>query len=59
MSERIRVAVAGLGYWGPTLARKFDALPEAELIVRVLETLQRSLDEADSTGPATTVGARI
>jgi predicted dehydrogenase len=29
--RRIRVAVAGLGYWGPNLARNFDGLPGAEL----------------------------
>src|SRR5215207_3973937 len=27
----LRVAVAGLGYWGPNLARNFAALPDAEL----------------------------
>src|SRR5918999_2523933 len=27
----LRVAVAGLGYWGPNIARNFAALPEAEL----------------------------
>jgi predicted dehydrogenase len=27
----VRVAVAGLGYWGPNLARNFDRLPDAEL----------------------------
>jgi predicted dehydrogenase len=27
----IRVGVAGLGYWGPNLARNFDRLPDAEL----------------------------
>ena len=32
VSERpIRVAVAGLGYWGPNLARNFGALPGCEL----------------------------
>jgi predicted dehydrogenase len=32
MSERpIRVGVAGLGYWGPNLARNFAALPGCEL----------------------------
>ena len=31
MSERVRVGVAGLGYWGPNLARNFDDLPDAEL----------------------------
>jgi predicted dehydrogenase len=27
----LRVAVVGLGYWGPNLARNFNALPDAEL----------------------------
>ncbi len=27
----MRIAVAGLGYWGPNLARNFDRLPDAEL----------------------------
>src|SRR5215210_5548269 len=27
----IRVGVAGLGYWGPNLARNFDRLPGAQL----------------------------
>jgi predicted dehydrogenase len=31
MSERIGVALAGLGYWGPNLARNFDSLPDADL----------------------------
>ena len=30
-TERIRVGVVGLGYWGPNLARNFDALPDAEV----------------------------
>jgi predicted dehydrogenase len=31
-SERpLRVAVVGLGYWGPNIARNFAALPDAEL----------------------------
>ncbi len=29
--ETIRVGLAGLGYWGPNLARNFDDLPGAEL----------------------------
>lgn len=29
--ENVRVGVVGLGYWGPNLARNFDALPGAEL----------------------------
>jgi predicted dehydrogenase len=31
MSERLGVAVVGLGYWGPNLARNFDAAHEADL----------------------------
>ena len=31
MTLPVRVGVAGLGYWGPNLARNFDRLPEAEL----------------------------
>jgi predicted dehydrogenase len=30
-AEAIRVGLAGLGYWGPNLARNFDDLPGAEL----------------------------
>jgi predicted dehydrogenase len=31
MSARVSVGVVGLGYWGPNLARNFDALPQSEL----------------------------
>jgi predicted dehydrogenase len=30
--EPVRVAVVGLGYWGPNLARNLQELPEAELV---------------------------
>jgi predicted dehydrogenase len=30
-SNKIRIGVAGLGYWGPNLARNFDGLPDCEL----------------------------
>jgi predicted dehydrogenase len=30
-AESVRVGLAGLGYWGPNLARNFDDLPGAEL----------------------------
>jgi predicted dehydrogenase len=30
-APRIKVGLAGLGYWGPNLARNFDDLPDAEL----------------------------
>jgi predicted dehydrogenase len=32
VSAPVRIGVVGLGYWGPNLARNFDALPDAELI---------------------------
>jgi predicted dehydrogenase len=33
MTERtVRIGVAGLGYWGPNLARNFAALPASELV---------------------------
>ena len=31
MTDKVRVGVVGLGYWGPNLARNFDRLPDAEL----------------------------
>src|ERR1700744_543452 len=31
MGQTIRIGVAGLGYWGPNLARNFAALPGCEL----------------------------
>jgi predicted dehydrogenase len=31
MKRSLRVAVAGLGYWGPNIARNLTALPDAEL----------------------------
>jgi predicted dehydrogenase len=31
MNRRLRVAVVGLGYWGPNLARNFDRLADTEL----------------------------
>ena len=31
MSDKVRVGVVGLGYWGPNLARNFDRLADAEL----------------------------
>jgi predicted dehydrogenase len=32
VSERLRIGVVGLGYWGPNLARNFSQMPEAELV---------------------------
>ena len=31
VSRPLRIGVVGLGYWGPNLARNFDALPDVEL----------------------------
>jgi predicted dehydrogenase len=31
VSAPVQIGVVGLGYWGPNLARNFDALPDAEL----------------------------
>jgi predicted dehydrogenase len=31
VTERVRIGVAGLGYWGPNLARNFAGLPDCEL----------------------------
>jgi predicted dehydrogenase len=31
VSDATTIGVVGLGYWGPNLARNFDALPDAEL----------------------------
>jgi predicted dehydrogenase len=31
VTDKVRVGVVGLGYWGPNLARNFDRLPDAEL----------------------------
>ncbi|MGO4105344.1 Gfo/Idh/MocA family protein [Leifsonia sp. YAF41] len=32
MTEKLRIAVVGAGYWGPNLARNFHASPEWELV---------------------------
>jgi predicted dehydrogenase len=49
----IRVGVAGLGYWGPNLARNFDALPGCSvewLCDADPERLERVAIEANRTG---------
>ncbi len=33
MSRPLRIGVAGLGYWGPNLARNFAAIDSCELVV--------------------------
>jgi predicted dehydrogenase len=44
----VRVGVAGLGYWGPNLARNFDRLPEAELTWLCDESQERLSRHAPS-----------
>ncbi len=50
----IRVGVAGLGYWGPNLARNFDELAElawlCDLSPEHLATYSRRYPEAQATG---------
>jgi predicted dehydrogenase len=62
MSSPFRIGVAGLGYWGPNLARSFHGLPGSELVwccdasadaragsngLRVVRLLQRLPGELD------------
>jgi predicted dehydrogenase len=52
----IRVGVAGLGYWGPNLARNFAALPDCELTwlcdasAKVRERLAQAFPNTRATG---------
>jgi predicted dehydrogenase len=51
----IRIGVAGLGYWGPNLARNFAALPDCELVwlcdasAEVRDRLARAFPSARTT----------
>ncbi len=54
MSEKVRVGVVGLGYWGPNLARNFDRLPGAELAY-CCDLDEANLAKARSLYPATTI----
>jgi predicted dehydrogenase len=45
-----KIGVAGLGYWGPNLARNFDRLPEAELAWLCDESQER-LERHGATFP--------
>ena len=53
MKRSLRVAAAGLGYWGPNIARNLAAFPDGDRVS--LEPLQRSLDGARSEGLARAV----
>jgi predicted dehydrogenase len=52
----LRIAVAGLGYWGPNLARNFAAIPDCELVwccdtdLEALERIARSFPGVKLTG---------
>ncbi len=54
MTDKVRVGVVGLGYWGPNLARNFDRLPGAELAY-CCDLDEANLAKAHSLYPATTV----
>jgi predicted dehydrogenase len=51
VSEPLRTAVVGLGYWGPNLARNLSELPEAEL-AWVCDLRQERLDALARRYPA-------
>jgi predicted dehydrogenase len=53
-SGKISVAVVGLGYWGPNLARNFAALPQCEL-TWICDGSEERLAQAESRFP----GARL
>ncbi|MFW5709658.1 MAG: Gfo/Idh/MocA family protein [Chloroflexota bacterium] len=50
MTQKTRVGVIGLGYWGPNLARNFFELPNAELVA-VADLDQQRLDRLTSRYP--------
>ena len=54
MTDKVRVGVVGLGYWGPNLARNFDRLEGAELAY-CCDLDEANLAKARSLYPNTTV----
>ena len=54
MTDKVRVGVVGLGYWGPNLARNFDRLPGAEL-ASCCDLDETNLEKARSLYPNATV----
>jgi predicted dehydrogenase len=48
--DTVRIAVAGLGYWGPNLARNFDSLPGSELAA-VCDADEERLEQAAARFP--------
>lgn len=53
-TDKVRVGVVGLGYWGPNLVRNFDRLPDAELAY-CCDLDAGNLERARSMYPRTTV----
>lgn len=51
MTDKVRVGVVGLGYWGPNLARNFDHLPNTELAY-CCDLDKANLDKAQNLHPA-------
>ena len=51
MSHRVRIAVAGLGYWGPNLARNFAALPGCE-VAWLCDANEAALEHVGRAHPA-------
>jgi predicted dehydrogenase len=54
VTDKIRVGVVGLGYWGPNLARNFDRLPGVELAY-ACDLDKGNLDKARGQFPNATV----
>jgi predicted dehydrogenase len=54
VTDKVRVGVVGLGYWGPNLARNFDRLPGAELAY-CCDLDEANLAKARGLYPNTTV----
>ena len=50
MTPPVRVGVVGLGYWGPNLARNFDALPDAE-VAWLCDGAQEAVDRWSGSFP--------
>ena len=51
MREQVRIAVVGLGYWGPNLVRNLHELPGAE-VVCVCDTRAEALEKIGARYPA-------
>lgn len=54
VSTPVRIAVVGLGYWGPNLARNVDRLPDAELTY-CCDLEEKNLEKAQALFPRATV----